>query len=597
MVQPVLYCRSYAAILVGTVAFCLVFIARTAFIIDGVVYFSLFDDAMVSMRYARNLAAGDGLVWNAGETPVEGYTNLLWTLWMAVLHLFEVSDSKVSLLVMLSGVLILMANVHVAAQIAGALSGGSRVASLVAAALTAGYYPLLYWTMRGMEVGALILVVNISVLETLRLQDRRDAWGVWRVMLPLILGVLIRPDGVIPYVVVGVFAVVALRDTARISGGAILVLGLVLTLGSLTAFRLAYYGDPLPNTYYLKVDGVSAAERLVRGVSALAMLVVTHLLPAIVVVAMGRREASLSWALLMSVFGAQCAYSAYVGGDAWEWMGYANRYICIGVPSLLVLCSVVLSTHRPTGGRGAVAFVRVVLCASAVTAIAIGLAMLSVSDEPSTFFGRYGLPRLALGGLATVAGLAILGLAVKWGPAASGRSRRVERVVAYVQRRGPAAFAGSVAAVLLLGLSGPAFARWIFGNAAIVSVDMDTARLGIELARLAPVDATIAVSSAGAIPYFARRRAIDLLGKNDRIVARGEPRAPFFPGHNKWDHEFSIGKLQPDIVIDPWLASQTDREYIAALGYERLCGGLYILRRRDSAQLLARSRDLCAKGA
>jgi hypothetical protein len=37
------------------------------------------DDAFISFRYARNLADGLGLVFNAGER-IEGYTNFLWTL-------------------------------------------------------------------------------------------------------------------------------------------------------------------------------------------------------------------------------------------------------------------------------------------------------------------------------------------------------------------------------------------------------------------------------------------------------------------------------------------------------------------------------------
>ncbi len=40
------------------------------------------DDAFISFRYARNLVEGHGLVFNPGEY-VEGYTNPLWTLWIA----------------------------------------------------------------------------------------------------------------------------------------------------------------------------------------------------------------------------------------------------------------------------------------------------------------------------------------------------------------------------------------------------------------------------------------------------------------------------------------------------------------------------------
>src|SRR5678816_2906350 len=98
-------------------------------------YFTLFDDAMVSMTYARNLAAGDGLVWNAGGPAVEGYTNFLWTLWMAVLHLAVAPESTISLFVMLSGLAVLVANVVVVWKLARLVSTSivtARVAVLTA---------------------------------------------------------------------------------------------------------------------------------------------------------------------------------------------------------------------------------------------------------------------------------------------------------------------------------------------------------------------------------------------------------------------------------------------------------------------------------
>ena len=54
-------------------------------VIDGVRLFYLKDDALTSLVYARHLLEGQGLVYNAGER-VEGYTNLLWVLWMAMLQ-------------------------------------------------------------------------------------------------------------------------------------------------------------------------------------------------------------------------------------------------------------------------------------------------------------------------------------------------------------------------------------------------------------------------------------------------------------------------------------------------------------------------------
>ena len=34
--------------------------------------------------------------------------------------------------------------------------------------------------------------------------------------------------------------------------------------------------------------------------------------------------------------------SELVGGDAWEWMLYANRYMCVGMPALIVLVAVLM---------------------------------------------------------------------------------------------------------------------------------------------------------------------------------------------------------------------------------------------------------------
>ena len=52
-------------------------IRQATVVIDHQRYYYLDDDQMISMRYARNLVDGLGLVWNAGDR-VEGYTNLGW---------------------------------------------------------------------------------------------------------------------------------------------------------------------------------------------------------------------------------------------------------------------------------------------------------------------------------------------------------------------------------------------------------------------------------------------------------------------------------------------------------------------------------------
>ena len=61
----------------------------TFYIIIGIIIFLILvsylwnytvDDAYITFRFASHLAQGQGLVWNLGGMPVEGYTNFLWVL-------------------------------------------------------------------------------------------------------------------------------------------------------------------------------------------------------------------------------------------------------------------------------------------------------------------------------------------------------------------------------------------------------------------------------------------------------------------------------------------------------------------------------------
>src|SRR4026207_598427 len=104
-------------ILIAAATFYFAFILGTSFAIRGERYFALVDDAMISMRYAAHLADGNGLVWNIGEKPVEGFTNLGWTLIMGLVHLFPFAASKISLSIMLLSLAILLANIVVVYKI------------------------------------------------------------------------------------------------------------------------------------------------------------------------------------------------------------------------------------------------------------------------------------------------------------------------------------------------------------------------------------------------------------------------------------------------------------------------------------------------
>src|SRR4029079_4952501 len=103
----------------GYIAWAAMFIAHSAVETTSGRYFCLFDDAMVSLRYAWNLAHGDGLVWNPGER-VEGITSFLWTLYMSLGALF-LDKSSATLFVQLTGIPLVLSVALLARRLSRAL--------------------------------------------------------------------------------------------------------------------------------------------------------------------------------------------------------------------------------------------------------------------------------------------------------------------------------------------------------------------------------------------------------------------------------------------------------------------------------------------
>jgi hypothetical protein len=194
-----------------------------------------------------------------------------------------------------------------------------------------------------MEVSLLALVTSAAIWMTLRMNPER--FSPWTYIL-LAVSTLVRIDMLVPYLVIlGVmlFAQPKFRKQHLLWGLGLLI----LFIGGQTLARYLYYGDVLPNTYYLKLEGFPFSLRILRGLYTLFMLVwysnwALCFLPLAVFIF--RRDWKVT--LLWLVFLAQAAYSVYVGGDAWEHKGGANRFISIAIPLFFVLFAWALDEIR-----------------------------------------------------------------------------------------------------------------------------------------------------------------------------------------------------------------------------------------------------------
>src|SRR5262245_53911535 len=122
-------------------------IYRSSFVVADTRYFSLFDDAMISMVYAKNFVEGFGLNWARFGAPVEGFTHPLWMFAMIPVNALPLALPVRPLVVQLASVVLLVANVFAVRSLVREhfTSPGARHV-WPAVVLTAGYFPLVHWS-------------------------------------------------------------------------------------------------------------------------------------------------------------------------------------------------------------------------------------------------------------------------------------------------------------------------------------------------------------------------------------------------------------------------------------------------------------------
>ncbi|AGC44596.1 hypothetical protein MYSTI_03284 [Myxococcus stipitatus DSM 14675] len=214
------------------------------------------DDAYISYRHAWNLLHGHGLVYNAVER-VEGFTNLLWTLISAVPLALGI---RVDLFCSILGGTLAATAVLRSWRFLVRL-GVSEHAAWGAALLVAlfpGYYVN---AVNGLEAGlfSLLLVETAGAVLTRR-----------QPLVPALLGGLLfttRPESaaLLPLCVIFRF----LADRARsddlrwIKQDVLrMALGWGAIIGAVTAWRLLFYGHPLPNSVAAKAVNLTNVPEL-----------------------------------------------------------------------------------------------------------------------------------------------------------------------------------------------------------------------------------------------------------------------------------------------------------------------------------------------
>ena len=60
----------------------------------------------------------------------------------------------------------------------------------------------------------------------------------------------------------------------------------------------------------------------------------------------------------------------------------------------------------------------------------------------------------------------------------------------------------------------------------------------------------------------------------------------FYPGHLKWDYEYSIGQLKPDVVVELWESPQEAKPYLEKNYVEVSVQGFHLYLYKNSTNIL-----------
>ncbi len=291
------------------------------------------DDAYISYRYAENLVNGHGLVFNPGE-KVEGYTNLLYTLLAAVFVRIDPEFAYIgcvafNLLCYLATLLLFY----------WYLRRHTRAHHGWVGLLALSVCPLMWaWPASGLETSAVLLLQFALFVVAAEIAPKPTAPLVWLFCCLAGVSILLRADGFVFPILCSSAFLLNRKYKCFVWVAAFIMIASTIYVGA----RYAYYGVPLPNSFYAKVSGplvgrlMSAAHELARLAIKDAFLL--YLAP----LALGwneliqrvRRQSTgaLDAMPLIPVIGlGLLAYWGWIGGDI-----FSERFLIVLIPLSLV---------------------------------------------------------------------------------------------------------------------------------------------------------------------------------------------------------------------------------------------------------------------
>jgi len=238
-------------------------------------YYFTCDDAYISFRYSKNFVDGKGLVFNPGEY-IEGYTNFLWVIICAfgiVLSIEPDTFSNTISILLSFGILIGIYRFYFKHY-------GYKLWIFIPNFLLALNPNFAMWGTSGLEtqlftflllMGTLVIVDRFIYNENIPSFKDNSHFTIYFILLSLT-----RPEGILLYgsALLGITILCRkyFKQVGFIRKGILGIFLFGLIIGGFYSWRLLYYNNIFPNTYYTHIIGFA----LEYGLLYLLMFILEH---------------------------------------------------------------------------------------------------------------------------------------------------------------------------------------------------------------------------------------------------------------------------------------------------------------------------------
>mgnify|MGYP000626811945 CR=1 FL=1 len=248
----------------------------------------------------------------------------------------------------------------------------------------------------------------------------------------------------------------------------------------------------MPNTFYLKTGGFSLIEKIPRGIiSSLKIFPLLFFLLFIGLKNLLYRNDLSKLYLILLVTTLLVLYNIFIGGDAWEVYGFANRFITPVIP--LVFVSISLLNSKP--------FFESKIILNTIFALISVLSVFSLQLTINQLLGFENLLGNLSFGIFEISYIFLFILFIKQ----INYSKYI------------------IAILFTFFLSSTHIYYMINTEVQIVSTDLLNIEIGKEIKNFTTSEASIGVFWAGNIAYYSERKMVDFLGKSDSYIAKNKP--------------------------------------------------------------------------